>query len=90
MIMDGVTIGDGATIAGGAVVTKDVPPYAVVGGVPAKLIRYKFSPEIINRLLEIKWWNLPDEEISKVIGLFHVRNITLDDINHYFPPKKDE
>lgn len=90
VIMDGVTIGDGAVVATGAVVTKDVPPYAVVGGVPAKLIKYKFSQEIINRLLEIKWWNLPDEEISKVIDLFHVRNVTLDDINHYFPPTKKD
>ncbi len=61
IVMDGVTIGDGAIVAAGAVVTKDVPPYAIVGGVPAKLIRYRFSPEIIAALLELRWWDLPME-----------------------------
>ena len=50
--------------------TKDVPPYAVVGGVPAKIIRYRFSDEVISRLCDIKWWNLPEEEIRNSIGLF--------------------
>lgn len=57
MILDGVTIGDGAIIAAGAVVTKDVPPYAIVGGVPAKIIKYRFQPEKIEELLESEWWN---------------------------------
>ena len=56
-ILEHVTIGDGAVVASGAVVTKDVPPYAIVGGVPAKVIRYRFSPEEIEKLLEIKWWD---------------------------------
>jgi len=55
-IKSGVTIGDGAVIGTGAVVTKDVEPYAIVGGVPAKVIRYRFTPEQIESLLKIKWW----------------------------------
>lgn len=85
IIMDGVTIGDGAIVATGAVVTKDVPPFSIVGGVPAKIIKYKFPQEVIDRLEEIQWWNLPDEEITNVIDLFHVKNPTLEDINKFFP-----
>lgn len=85
IIMDGVEIGDGAIVATGAVVTKDVPPYAIVGGVPAKVIKYKFPQEVIDRLEEIKWWNLPDEKITEVIDLFHKKDPTLEDINSYFP-----
>lgn len=55
-IKSGVTIGDGAVIGAGSVVTKDVEPYAVVGGVPAKLIRYRFSEKQIQELMQIKWW----------------------------------
>jgi acetyltransferase-like isoleucine patch superfamily enzyme len=56
-ILEGVTIGHGAVIAAGAVVTKDVEPYCVVGGVPAKLIRKRFSEEVIQKLLELRWWD---------------------------------
>lgn len=55
-ILEGVTIGDGAVIAAGAIVTKDVPPYSIVGGVPAKIIKYRFDEETIKKLLELKWW----------------------------------
>lgn len=55
-IMEGITIGDGAVVAAGAVVTKNVPPYAIVGGVPAKIIKYRFDEETIQKLLELKWW----------------------------------
>lgn len=56
VIRCGVTIGDGAICAAGSVVTKDVPPYAIVGGVPAKLIRLRFDEGIVRRLLQIQWW----------------------------------
>lgn len=55
-LLDGVTIGNGAIVAAGAVVTKDVPPYAVVGGVPAKVIKYRFSDDIIKKLEQSRWW----------------------------------
>lgn len=61
IILDGVTIGDGAIVAAGAVVTKDVPDYAVVGGVPAKILRYRFEPNEIKFLKEFTWW---DKDIS--------------------------
>ena len=64
VVMDGITVGDGAVIGTGAIVTKDVPPYAIVAGVPARIIRYRFSEEIIKDLLETKWWELPDEVIG--------------------------
>ncbi|PSM50623.1 acetyltransferase [Chroococcidiopsis sp. CCALA 051] len=64
IILDGVSIGDGAIIAAGAVVTKDVAAYAIYGGVPAKLIRYRFEKEVVDFLLKFKWW-LKDEEWLK-------------------------
>ena len=67
VIMSGVTIGDGAIIGTRAVVTKDVPPYTIVGGVPAKQIRKRFSEETISELLELKWWDLTFEKISQNI-----------------------
>ena len=66
LIKQGVRIGNGAVIGMGSVVTKDVPPYAIFGGNPAKLIRYRFSNDIIQRLLESKWWELDEKILLKV------------------------
>ena len=84
-IKQGVVIGDGAVIGSNALVIKDVPPYAVVGGVPAKVIKYRFPQEVIDRLDEIQWWNLPDEKISEVVELFKIENPDLEVLNKYFP-----
>lgn len=71
-VVQGVTVGDGAVLAAGAVVVKDVPPYAIVGGVPAKVIRYRFSPEIIEKLLRLKWWNKDEAWIREHRELFSI------------------
>lgn len=63
LIKGGITIGDGAIIGMGSVVTKDVPPYSIVGGVPAKIIRKRFSQTEIDALLKIKWWNWDSNDI---------------------------
>lgn len=68
IIMAGVTIGDGAIIGTRAVVTKDVPPYTVVGGVPAKPIKKRYPEEIISSMLKIKWWDWPKEKIAQNIN----------------------
>ncbi len=56
-VLDGVNIGDGAVVAAGAIVVKDVPPYTIVAGVPAKFIKYRFNEQIIQDLLQLKWWD---------------------------------
>lgn len=64
IIISGISVGHGSVIAAGSVVTKDVPPYAIVGGVPAKIIRYRFKPEDIEKLLILKWWEFPIYSIT--------------------------
>lgn len=65
--MDGVTIGHGAVVAAGAVVTRDVAPYSIVGGVPAKEIRKRFDAETIKALLAESWWTKDDREILAMV-----------------------
>lgn len=65
VIRHGVTIGDGAVVGMGSLVLHDVPPYAVVVGNPAKIIRYRFEPEIIEKLLKIKWWEWSETQIAE-------------------------
>jgi len=69
LILSGVTIGHGAVVAARAVVTKDVPPYAIVGGNTAGVIRYRFDEATIAALLDAAWWDLPPEDVSRLIPL---------------------
>lgn len=82
VIMAGVTIGDGAIIGTRAVVTKDVAPYSIVGGVPAREIRKRFAPEVAERLRELKWWDWPEEKIRKAIPAIQAGDVeALGEIN---------
>lgn len=88
MVMSGVTVGQGAIIAAGAVVTKDVPPYAIVGGIPAKVIKYRFSQELIDELLKVDYSKLSKESIRE-----HIADLyrPLEDVDQLaWLPKKEE
>ena len=76
MIMQGVELGEGAVVATGAVVTKDVPPYTVVGGVPAKIIKYRFPEADIEKLLALKLYDLDEKQFLKMR-----EQLQTDDIN---------
>lgn len=83
----GVTIGDGCIVASGAVVTKSIPPYMIVGGCPAKIIRPRFDEDVINQLVSIKWWELPHKCLS---GLqFDDVRKALDVLSSRFPDRSD-
>jgi virginiamycin A acetyltransferase len=90
-IKQGVTIGDGAILATECFVTKDVPPYALVGGNPAKIIRYRFTEEQIKSLLEIKWWDWEDDDIVKIVPLMLSNKIDdfIDEANKILKNKID-
>ena len=80
VIMSGVHIGDGAIIASRAIVTKDVPPYTIVGGTPAKEIRLRFDADTIAQLQKLQWWNWPIEKIRSNLPL--IMNGEIDKLNH--------
>lgn len=69
IIKKGVTIGDGAVVAANAVVTKNVPPYAIVAGVPTKIIKYRFEDDVIEKLLALEWWNFPPDKLTDIKNL---------------------
>lgn len=64
-LISGITVGDGAVVLAGAVVTRDVPPYAIVAGIPAKVIKYRYSEADIKWLMDKQWWNMPAERLQE-------------------------
>ncbi len=82
IVVAGVTIGHGAIIGGGSVVTRDVPPYAIVAGAPAKLIGYRFSPEIIKQLLDSCWWDCDIGDLVNLSTKMNTPEIFLSEIDN--------
>ena len=81
IILQGVHVGTGAVVGAGAVVTKDVPPYAVVAGCPAKIIKYRFDDELIDRLLQSDWWLLPDKRLKELAKYMDKPDLFLYELN---------
>ena len=71
MISNGAQVGDGAVVASGSVVLSDIPPYAIAAGNPARVVRYRFSPEVVRGLLKIRWWDWPEDRIRDNLEWFY-------------------
>lgn len=82
VILSGVTIGDGAIIAANTVVTKDVPAFAIIGGNPSKVLKYRFDDLIIEEILKLNWWNWSDDKIKENISLFR-NGIDINKLNNF-------
>lgn len=80
-INDGIKIGTGAVVGAHSVVTKDVPPYAIVAGAPAKILRYRFDEETIQKLLSSKWWEWPEEKITSMSQYFNSTETFIKNLN---------
>ncbi|HLN89454.1 MAG TPA: CatB-related O-acetyltransferase [Candidatus Binatia bacterium] len=73
IVLPGVKIGDGAIVGAGSVVTTDVPPYAIVAGIPSRVLRYRYSPKQIEKLLQIAWWNWGERKIYENMDYFYAQ-----------------
>ncbi len=83
-IYSGVTIHDGAIVAGNSVVTKDVPAYAIVAGNPARVVRYRFDNDLIQKFLQVQWWELPDDIVHhKLASYIHEPEVFIEKALHY-------
>ena len=82
IILSGVTVGDGAIIGAGSIVTHDILPYSIVAGNPAKVIGYRFEPDVVDALLKLKWWNYP-EKIIRENKVFFNNDVTLKQIEQF-------
>jgi carbonic anhydrase/acetyltransferase-like protein (isoleucine patch superfamily) len=76
VVLSGVTIGNGAVVAARAMVTKNVEPYAIVAGNPARRVRFRFSPEIVAQLEAIAWWDWPDDHVARAVPLLQSGDVT--------------
>jgi len=83
IIMGGIKIGDGAVIGAGAIVTKDIPAYAIAAGIPAKVIKYRFDQQIIDELLKLQWWNMSEDKLRMNLNSFQNEDFTLSDLINF-------